>query len=70
MSCRANCWDNAPVENFFGTLKEECIRQFPILTFEELKRTITDYIHFYNYERVQLKTRKTLFEVRRLSGLI
>lgn len=69
MSRRANCWDNAPVETFFGCLKEECIRQLPLLTFEEVKSTIADYIYFYNYERIQLKTRKTPFEVRRLSGL-
>lgn len=70
MSRRANCWDNAPVESFFGTLKEECLRQFPVMSFEEAKNTISDYIHFYNYERIQLKTRKTPFELRCLSGLI
>jgi transposase InsO family protein len=25
---RGNCWDNAPMENFFGQLKEEFLRQF------------------------------------------
>lgn len=69
MSRRANCWDNAPVENFFGSLKEECIRQLPLPTFEEAKSIIADYIYFYNYERIQLKTRKTPFEVRCLSEL-
>jgi transposase InsO family protein len=28
MSRRGNCWDNAPMENFFGHLKEEYLRQF------------------------------------------
>ena len=30
MSRRANCWDNAPMENFFGHLKEEALRQIKI----------------------------------------
>jgi hypothetical protein len=29
---------------------------------------IEDYIHFYNYERIQLKTRQTPFETRCLSA--
>ena len=28
MSRRGNCWDNAPMENFFGHLKEEALRTF------------------------------------------
>ena len=29
MSRRGNCWDNAPIENFFGHLKEEALRHIP-----------------------------------------
>ena len=68
MSRPGNCWDNAPMENFFGHLKEEALRQFPILSFEEARQIIDDYIHFYNYERIQLKTRQTPFETRCLSS--
>ena len=68
MSRRGNCWDNAPMENFFSHLKEEALRQFPTPTFEEAKHIIDDYIHFYNYERIQLKTRQTPFETRCLSS--
>jgi transposase InsO family protein len=67
MSRRGNCWDNAPMENFFGHLKEEALRHIPIPTFEEAKRLIDDYIHFFNYERIQLKTRQTPYQVRCLS---
>jgi transposase InsO family protein len=31
MSRRANCWDNAAMENFFGHLKEESLRQATVL---------------------------------------
>jgi putative transposase len=67
MSRRGNCWDNAPMENFFGHLKEEAMRQFPTPSFEEAKQIIDDYIHFYNYERIQLKTRQTPYQIRCLS---
>ena len=67
MSRPGNCWDNAPMENFFGHLKEEALRQFPTPSFEEARQIIDEYIHFYNYERIQLKTRQTPFETRCLS---
>ena len=67
MSRRGNCWDNAPMENFFGHLKEEALRHLPIPTFEELNEIIEEYIHFFNHERIQLKTRQTPAQVRCLS---
>ncbi len=67
MSRRGNCWDNAPMENFFGHLKEEALRQIPTPTFEEAKQIIDEYIYFFNYQRIQLKTRQTPYQVRCLS---
>jgi transposase InsO family protein len=67
MSRRGNCWDNAPMENFFGHLKEEYLRQFKKPTFEEAQQLIDEYVHFYNYERIQLKTRQTPYQRRCLS---
>jgi len=67
MSRRGNCWDNAPMENFFGHLKEEYLRQFKKPTFKEMEQLIDEYIYFYNYERIQLKTRQTPYETRCLS---
>lgn len=64
MSRRGNCLDNAPAENFFGILKTECINRVKIKTINEAKRLIDEYIHFYNYERIQLKTKLTPFEKR------
>ena len=68
MSRRGNCWDNAPMENFFGHLKEEYLRQFKKPTFKEMEQLIHEYIYFYNYERLQLKTRQTPYETRCLFG--
>jgi len=64
MSHRGNCLDNSPMENFFGHLKEEAIRRQSINSFEEAQQIVDEYIHFYNYERIQLKTRLTPFEFR------
>lgn len=68
MSRRGNCWDNAPMESFFSQLKEEYLRHLPPCRFAQMRQAIDDYIHFYNYERIQLKTRQTPFELRCLSG--
>jgi len=67
MSRRGNCWDNACMENFFGHLKEEALRHLKTPTFAELQEIIAEYIHFYNHERIQLKTRQTPYQVRCLS---
>src|SRR5271157_153615 len=68
MSRRGNGWDNAPMENFFGHLKEEALRHLPTPSFEQARQLIDEYIHFYNYERIQLKTRQTPYETRCLSA--
>lgn len=64
MSRRGNCWDNASMENFFGHLKEEAIRPVKLETIQQAKEVIDDYIHFYNHERIQLKTKLIPFELR------
>ena len=67
MSRRGNCWDNAPMESFFGHLKQEYLSHFNKPTFAEAQQLIDEYIHFYNYERIQLKTKQTPYQRRCLS---
>lgn len=55
MSRVGRCIDNGPMESFWGTLKCEKYYLHTYRTFEELKKDIDDYIHFYNYERLQAK---------------
>ena len=53
MSRKGNCWDNAPTESFFHTLKLECIYQQSLTIREEAKQIIFDYIEvFYNRQRL------------------
>lgn len=52
MSRKGDCWDNAVVESFFGTIKEELIHRHAWPTKARAKNAITDYIAcFYNNHR-------------------
>ena len=64
MSRRGNPYDNAMAENFFSILKTECIYRTKLRTYEEARLIIGQYIHFYNSERIQLKTKLTPLEKR------
>lgn len=64
MSRRGNPYDNALAENFFSILKTECIYRTKLKTYEEALLLIGEYIHFYNNERIQLKTKLTPIEYR------
>ena len=57
-------YDNAAMENFFGTLKCECLYRAHYSTKAEVQQLITEYIHFYNYERINLKDGLTPVEIR------
>lgn len=67
MSRRGNCYDNAMAENFFSILKTECIYRQKIKSFQQARELIDDFIYFYNYERIQLKTGEAPL-TRRLSA--
>ena len=64
MSRRGNPYDNAMAENFFSILKTECIYRVKLKTYEEARLLISQYIDFYNNQRIQLKTKLTPSEKR------
>src|SRR5712691_1252318 len=52
MSRRANCWDNAPMESFFASLKKELVHDADFATRAEARAAIFEYIEvFYNNQR-------------------
>jgi putative transposase len=52
MSRVAQCWDNAPVESFFASLKKELVHHERYTTREEARRSIVEYVEaFYNRAR-------------------
>jgi len=52
MSGKGSCIDNAPIESFFGHLKDELDYKL-CKTFEELYLKINEYMRYYNHERKQ-----------------
>jgi putative transposase len=52
MSRKANCYDNAVIENFFGHLKAELFHHTRYRDTDALTTALHDYIHWYNTERI------------------
>jgi putative transposase len=57
MSRKGNCIDNAPMESFFGHLKDEIDYQ-KCQTFEEMNLLLEQYMKYYNNERSQWGLKK------------
>ena len=53
MSRKGNCWDNAPMESFFGTLKTELVHQREYPERDAARRDLFSYIEgYYNRQRI------------------
>ena len=64
MSGKGNCIDNAPIESFFGHMKDE-LEYRSCESFNELRLKIEEYMQYYNHERKQwTRNRMTPVEYR------
>jgi len=74
MSRKGNCYDNAPMESFWGTLKQELVHHRRYRTRQEAIRNITEYIEiFYNRQRLQARLgflSPVVYEQRYYAGLL
>jgi putative transposase len=52
MSRKGDCWDNAPVERFFRSLKSERLASCRFATRKSAELEVLDYITFYNFARL------------------
>jgi putative transposase len=52
MSRVGNCWDNAPVESFFSSLKAELVSSAAWPSSREAETAVADYLRFYNHSRL------------------
>lgn len=81
MSAKGNCYDNAPMESFWGIIKQELIHHHKYHTRQEAVRAVSEYINiFYNRQRIQAKLGylspaafliryyKTKFEKEKIAG--
>ena len=51
-SGRGQCLDNAPMESFFGTLKEELVHRTSFATHAQARSAVSRYVEvFYNHQR-------------------
>ena len=57
-------YDNAAMENFFGTLKTECLYRTHFSSRSEVEQLVAEYVDFYNFERISLKNGLTPVEIR------
>lgn len=57
MSRRGNCWDNAPMESFFGHMKDH-IDLSKAKNIKEVKKIISKFINYYNNDRYQWDLKK------------
>ena len=55
MSRKGNCYDNAPMESFFGTLKSELLYLHKYNSMHEFENDLKDYMKYYNNDRIRLK---------------
>ncbi|MEN2259896.1 IS3 family transposase [Enterococcus faecalis] len=55
MSRKVICFDNSPVENFFGLLKLETYHGTIYSSFEELEQAIEEGIDYNNHQRIKTK---------------
>lgn len=63
MSRPGSPYDNACIENFFSILKTECLYREKPQTIAEAIALVEEFIEYYNYERIQLRTGLTPFEM-------
>jgi putative transposase len=65
MSGKGNCIDNAPIESFFGHMKDE-LDYKPCQSIAELRLKVAEYMRYYNYERKQwTRNKMTPIEYKR-----
>ncbi len=52
MSRKGNCWDNAAMESFFGTVKDECVGEYDLLIYDEARLELfTSMEGYYHWIR-------------------
>ena len=59
MSRKGNCYDNCIMETFFGRMKNEMYYGYEKSydSFDTFVKAVKEYIHYYNNERIQKKTK-------------
>ena len=70
MGRKGDCFDNAVIESFFGTLKAEYFHLLKCDGLVQLEAGVHDCIHYYNHERIKLGLQKPSPVEYRLKSMI
>lgn len=70
MSRKCDCFANAVIESFFGTLKAKYFHLVKCDGLVQLESSVHDYIDYYNYERIKLGLQKLSPVECRLKSMI
>ena len=65
MSRKGNCWDNAAMESFFGSLKEECVGSTIYQSHEEARLALFTYLEVF-YNRIRRLRFTSFLETRNI----
>ena len=57
MSRKGNCWDNAPIESFFGHMKDH-VDLSKAKSIKDVEKIITHFVDYYNKDRYQWDLKK------------
>ena len=64
MSRKGNCYDNAIMESFFGTMKSELLYPQKFKSKYEFARALENYISYYNNDRIKLRLKTSPVKYR------
>ncbi|MEY8002008.1 integrase core domain-containing protein, partial [Clostridium sp. Mt-5] len=61
VSRKGNCWDNAPMESFWGKMKWEWLYENHYKTREEARASVFEYVEiFYNRQRIHASNKRKI----------
>lgn len=68
VSAKGNCVDNSPIESWFSALKTECIYLINKVPRNKVRELVSNYVYYYNNQRLQEKLKElTPIEFRSLA---
>lgn len=67
MSRKGNCYDNALMESFFGTMKSELLYLESFSSIDEFEIELKKYVNYYNYDRIKTRLKMSPVNYRKQS---
>ena len=65
MSRKGNCYDNALMESFFGTMKSELLYLQNFSSLDEFESELKKYVQYYNCDRIKTRLKMSPVNYRK-----